>query len=217
MLRTGSRSATTLFSLRRALAGYRANAPYRYRRCSEFSRAKIARVFFFRRSLPLRSPPLGLPLLGRPSHRRQRPVRSGNCSSSNSACAVSAAAVIDATDGCNDVFMSRERPLIRTLVCALVAALCCAAARAEVKEVRIAQQFGVAYLPLMAIKKLGLIEKHAQSAGQGAIKVTWTTFSSGADMNTALIAGTLDFASGGVGPVLQIWGRTRGTIDVRGV
>jgi len=36
-------------------------------------------------------------------------------------------------------------------------------------------------------------------------------------MNTALIAGTLDFASGGVGPVLQIWGRTRGTIDVRGV
>jgi len=130
---------------------------------------------------------------------------------------VSAAAVIDATDGCNDVFMSRERPLIRTLVCALVAALCCAAARAEVKEVRIAQQFGVAYLPLMVIKKLGLIEKHAQSAGQGAIKVTWTTFSSGADMNTALIAGTLDFASGGVGPVLQIWGRTRGTIDVRGV
>lgn len=90
-------------------------------------------------------------------------------------------------------------------------------ARAEVTEIRVAQQFGVAYLPLMVAKKLGLIEKHAERSGAGSVKVTWTTFSSGADMNTALIAGTLDLASGGVGPVLQIWGRTRGNIDVRGV
>ena len=105
-----------------------------------------------------------------------------------------------------------------TVACIAVTLLWCAqCARAEVKEVRIAQQFGVAYLPLMVIRKLGLIEKHAEKSAAGALKVTWTTFSSGADMNTALIAGTLDFASGGVGPVLQIWGRTRGNIDVRGV
>ena len=90
-------------------------------------------------------------------------------------------------------------------------------ARAEVREVRIAQQFGVAYLPLMVIKKLGLIEKHAEKTGAGPLNVTWATFSSGADMNTALLAGSLDFAAAGVGPVLQIWGRTRGNLDVRGV
>ena len=102
--------------------------------------------------------------------------------------------------------------------CIAIALLLCAqCARAEVSEVRIAQQFGVAYLPLMVSKKLGLIEKHAEKAGAGTLKVTWATFSSGADMNTALLAGTLDFASGGVGPVLQIWGRTRGNIDVRAV
>ena len=102
--------------------------------------------------------------------------------------------------------------------CLAIALLLCAlCAHAEVREVRIAQQFGVAYLPLMVIRKLGLIEKHAERSGAGALKVTWATFSSGADMNTALIAGSLDFAAGGTGPVLQIWGRTRGNIDVKGV
>jgi NitT/TauT family transport system substrate-binding protein len=94
---------------------------------------------------------------------------------------------------------------------------CAQCATAQVKEVRIAQQFGVAYLPLMVTRKLALIEKHAEKSGAGAIKVSWTTFSSGADMNTALLAGTLDFAAAGVGPVLQIWGRTRGNIDVKAV
>lgn len=90
-------------------------------------------------------------------------------------------------------------------------------AAAEVREVRIAQQFGVAYLPLMVMKNTRLIERQADRLGVGPLKVTWTTFSSGADMNTALISGSLDFASGGVGPVLQIWGRTQGNLNVKGV
>ena len=90
-------------------------------------------------------------------------------------------------------------------------------ALAEVKEVRIAQQFGVAYLPLMVMKNGRLLERQADRLGVGPLKVTWNTFGSGADMNTALLAGTLDFASGGVGPVLQIWGRTQGNLNVRGV
>ncbi len=98
----------------------------------------------------------------------------------------------------------------------LIAAHSCALA-AEVREVRIAQQFGVAYLPLMVIKNAKLLERQADRLGVGPLKVTWNTFGSGADMNTALIAGTLDFASGGVGPVLQIWGRTQGNLNVRGV
>src|SRR3954466_7337917 len=36
-------------------------------------------------------------------------------------------------------------------------------------------------------------------------------------MNEAILSGTLDFASGGVGPLLTIWGKTRGNLAVKGV
>lgn len=92
-----------------------------------------------------------------------------------------------------------------------------AGALAEVKEIRLAQQFGVNYLPLIVMKRYRLIEKHAEKAGLGAVKVTWAQFGSGAAMNDALLADNLDFASGGVGPLLKIWDRTRSEFDVKGV
>jgi NitT/TauT family transport system substrate-binding protein len=88
---------------------------------------------------------------------------------------------------------------------------------AEVTEISIAQQFGVAYVPLMVMRHGKLIEREAEKVGVGPLKVTWATFGSGADMNIALISGTLDFASGGVGPVLQIWDRTKDKIAIKGV
>ena len=90
-------------------------------------------------------------------------------------------------------------------------------ALAEVSEVRVAQQFGVSYLPLMVMRRGKLIEKHAGRMGVTPLKVTWRTFGSGADMNVALISQTLDFASGGVAPVLQVWERTKGNLAVKGV
>ena len=36
-------------------------------------------------------------------------------------------------------------------------------------------------------------------------------------MNEAIISGNLDFASGGVGPLLTIWSKTRGNLGVKGV
>jgi NitT/TauT family transport system substrate-binding protein len=90
-------------------------------------------------------------------------------------------------------------------------------ARAEVNEVRIAQQFGVSYLPLIVMKEQALLEKAAKAAGLGDIKVTWAQFTAGNVMNEALISDNLDFASGGVGPLVTIWARTKGNLDVRGV
>lgn len=90
-------------------------------------------------------------------------------------------------------------------------------ARAESREVRIALQFGIAYLPLTVMKHYGLVQKRAQSAGLGKVKVSWTRFGNGAAMNDALISGNLDFGSGGVGPLLTIWDRTKGSINVKGV
>ena len=92
-----------------------------------------------------------------------------------------------------------------------------ALARAETGDIRIAQQFGINYLPLLVMKKYGLVEKHAKAAGLGSVTVTWAQFGSGAAMNDALLSGSLDFASGGVGPLLKIWDKTKGNLDVRGV
>jgi NitT/TauT family transport system substrate-binding protein len=105
----------------------------------------------------------------------------------------------------------------RLLAAVLVAGMTATGAHAEVGEVRIAEQFGIAYLPLMMMREKGLIEKHAKNAGLGDIKVTWARFGSGAAMNDALLSGNLDFATGGVGPLLTIWSKTKGSLDVKGV
>jgi NitT/TauT family transport system substrate-binding protein len=87
----------------------------------------------------------------------------------------------------------------------------------EAKELRIAKQFGISYLPLTLMEARGLIEKHARAHGQGDVKVTWSRLSAGAPMNEALLSGNLDVAAGGVGPLVTIWARTRGNVDVRAI
>ncbi len=89
-------------------------------------------------------------------------------------------------------------------------------ARAEMTEIAVAQQYGIGYLPLMLMEEKKLIEKHAKAAGVD-VKVGWAKFAGGNVMNDALLSGNLQFASGGVGPLLTLWARTRGNLDVRGV
>jgi NitT/TauT family transport system substrate-binding protein len=89
-------------------------------------------------------------------------------------------------------------------------------ARAEMAEIKVAKQYGISYLPLMLMEDGGLIQKHARAAGVD-VKVSWSTFAGGNVMNDALLSGSLQFASGGVGPLITLWARTRGNLDVRGV
>ena len=44
----------------------------------------------------------------------------------------------------------------------------------EVQTVRFAQQFGLAYLPLMVIRQHRLIEKHVTAAGLGNVRIEWS-------------------------------------------
>ncbi|MHB1950494.1 MAG: ABC transporter substrate-binding protein [Acidiferrobacteraceae bacterium] len=90
-------------------------------------------------------------------------------------------------------------------------------AMAEAKQVTLAQEYGVSYLPLMVMKHDHLIQKNAEKLGLGKIRVHWATFTGGADMNAAILSGRLDFASGGVAPLIKIWNATKGNLDVRGV
>src|SRR3989440_4894101 len=87
---------------------------------------------------------------------------------------------------------------------------------AEMAEIAVAQQYGIGYLPLMLMEEKRLIEKHAKAASVD-VKVSWAKFAGGNVMNDALLSGNLQFASGGVGPLVTLWSRTRGNLDVRGV
>jgi len=75
-------------------------------------------------------------------------------------------------------------------------------ARAEMAEIAVAQQYGISYLPLMLMEEKKLIEKHAKAAGID-VKVGWAKFAGGNVMNDALLSGSLQFASGGVGRWLR--------------
>jgi sulfonate transport system substrate-binding protein len=87
---------------------------------------------------------------------------------------------------------------------------------AELAEIKVAKQYGISYLPLMLMEDGKLIEKHAKAAGVD-VTVTWATFAGGNVMNDALLSNSLQVASGGVGPLVILWSRTRGNLDVRGV
>ncbi len=89
-------------------------------------------------------------------------------------------------------------------------------ARAELAELKVAKQYGISYLPLMLMEDGKVIEKYAKAAGVD-VSVTWATFAGGNVMNDALLSNSLQFASGGVGPLVILWSRTRGNLDVRGV
>jgi len=104
----------------------------------------------------------------------------------------------------------------RLVALALATAMLSPAAYAELAEINVAQQYGIGYLSLMVMEEQKLIEKHAKAAGVD-VKVNWAKFAGGNVMNDALLSGSLQFASGGVGPLITIWARTRGNLDVKAV
>ena len=87
--------------------------------------------------------------------------------------------------------------------------------RAEVSEVRIAQQYGLSYLTFMVMEHNRLLEARARTAGLGEVKVIWFKFSGGNVMNDALLASSLDFANSGVPAFLTLWSASRNTLKVR--
>jgi NitT/TauT family transport system substrate-binding protein len=64
---------------------------------------------------------------------------------------------------------------------------------AEQSELRIAKQYGLAYMQMMVMEDQKIIEKNAKAAGLGDLKVTWATFRSSDVMNDALLSGSVDF------------------------
>jgi NitT/TauT family transport system substrate-binding protein len=91
-------------------------------------------------------------------------------------------------------------------------------ARAEVNEVRFAQQFSMGYLQFNMMAHRKLLEKHAALLGIPDLKVSWRTFSGPDNMNDALLSDSVDVVSGGVPGLVTLWAKTYGTKqEVRGI
>jgi len=85
-------------------------------------------------------------------------------------------------------------------------------AAAEVKEIRLAKQYGLGYLPLIVMEEQRLIEKHVKAAGLGDVKVTWATLGGGSAMNDALLSNSVEYISSGVAPLVVLWDKSKGSV-----
>lgn len=85
-------------------------------------------------------------------------------------------------------------------------------ARAEVSEVTFAQQFGIAFLPIMVMEKEKLVEKQAAARGLPDVKGAYLKMSGPSVMVDALLAGSLHFAAQGPPSLALLWDRTKGGV-----
>lgn len=95
-------------------------------------------------------------------------------------------------------------------------ALSTAAVHAEARTIRVAKQFGIGYLPLTVMEEKKFLETEGKKLGLD-LNVEWAQFTGGPPMNEALVSGNLDFASGGVGPLITAWARTKNNIKIKGI
>ena len=88
-------------------------------------------------------------------------------------------------------------------------------ARAEVSEVTFAQQFGIAFLPLMVLENQKLVEKQTAARGLADVKGVFLKMSGPSVMVDAMLSGSLHFAAQGPPSLALLWDRTKG--GVRGI
>lgn len=102
------------------------------------------------------------------------------------------------------------KALAGSAITALLVAGMAAPVAAETDKIRIAEQFGLLYLPQNVVHERKLVQKHVKAAGLPEPKVELLKISGGANVNKALLSGNLDFAAAGIGPMLKLWGKSKG-------
>jgi NitT/TauT family transport system substrate-binding protein len=80
-----------------------------------------------------------------------------------------------------------------------------------VSEVRIARQPSLGHLLLMIMEERRLLETHAAARGLHGLTARYVTLAGGAAMNDALLSGSIQFAAGGVPPLVLLWSKTEGS------
>ena len=104
----------------------------------------------------------------------------------------------------------------RAIAAALLLLASATAPRAELSEITIAQQFGVAFLPLMLMERDGLIEKHAKALGV-EVKTNWQKVAGPSVINDGMLSGNVHFGAVGAPSLAILWSRTKTNVGVKGV
>lgn len=112
--------------------------------------------------------------------------------------------------------MTRQISMISPLAAALALAPGSVSPASAEGTIRLVEQSGISYLPFHVIRDQKLLAKHGAERGI-EISAEWAQLSGGAATNDALLSGSVDIVAAGVGPLLTIWDRTRGSQNVRGI
>jgi len=104
---------------------------------------------------------------------------------------------------------------LSTVAAFAAAAVVASPVHAEANELRIARQYGISFIQFMIMEDQRLIEKHAQRAGLGNVKVIWRQMTSAGAANDALLSGQLDLVGTGIPSVVLLWEKTRNTLGVK--
>jgi NitT/TauT family transport system substrate-binding protein len=105
---------------------------------------------------------------------------------------------------------------ITTIAAALLLLAGTTAPRAEIAEVTIAQQFGVAFLPFMLMERDHLVEKHAKALGVD-VKTNWQKVAGPSVINDGLLSGTVHFGAVGAPSLITLWSKTKGNVGIKGM
>src|SRR5437588_2682031 len=103
-----------------------------------------------------------------------------------------------------------------TTIAAAALVLAGTAARAEIAEITIAQQFGVSFLPLMLMERDGLVEKHAKAAGI-ELKTNWLKVAGPSVINDGMLSGTVQFGAVGAPSLVTLWSKTKNNVGIKGM
>jgi NitT/TauT family transport system substrate-binding protein len=105
---------------------------------------------------------------------------------------------------------------LKTIAAALLLLATTTSPRAELAEITIAQQFGVAFLPFMLMERDHLIEKHAKAAGI-EVKTNWQKVAGPSVINDGLLSGTVHFGAVGAPSLITLWSKTKGNVGIKGM
>ncbi len=110
-------------------------------------------------------------------------------------------------------------PAVRAAtVAAVLLSMYLPVAFADQPQLRIVKTPGFSAIPLLVMENQKFLEQQLAKAGVPDTKVEWTRISGGALVNDAILAGNMDIAVGGIGPLATIAGRTAGTPqEVKGI
>lgn len=107
--------------------------------------------------------------------------------------------------------------ILRHGACIAALAIMATATSAAAKEVKVAIQFGLAYLPIMIMKEDGLLEAEAKKRGISDVQLSIVKISGSTAVNEAILSNNVEMGVMGTPSLLIMWEKTKSRLAVKGL